>query len=140
MPIVISYHGTPESNVALNAAYNAAKDMDTELVVVLAAKTSEDDSRTLDTAQDTLWDLLKTMTVAYKVIRAKANVEIADSVLEVAREENASLIFIGLAGRQGIKGQMVGANAQKILLESVCPVVTVTENSTYLESAFEVTE
>lgn len=133
MAVLISYHGTAESNVALKAAGDAASKMDQELIVVLAAKASEDDSRTLDTAQDTLWDMLKTMSVAYKVVRAKANKEIADSVLEIAREEDANLIFIGLVGRQSVKGQMVGVNAQKILLESVCPVVTVTEFSEYTD-------
>lgn len=131
MSVLISYHGTPESNVALNVACNTAESLNTELIVVLAAKTSEDDSRTLDTAQDTLWDLLKKVPVSYKVIRAKANTEIAESVLQTAREEKVDMIFIGLVGRQSMRGQMVGVNAQKILLESVCPVVTVTEHSNY---------
>ncbi len=133
MSILISYHGTAESNVALRAATNVAKNMEEELVVVLAAKTSENDSRTLDTAPDTLWEFLKNCPVPYKVIRAKANLEIADSVLENAKGENAVLIFIGLASRQSIIGQTVGVNAQKILLESTCPVVTVTEFSNYLK-------
>jgi nucleotide-binding universal stress UspA family protein len=51
--------------------------------------------------------------------------EPADDVLAVAEETDAELIVIGLRKRSGVGKLFLGSSAQRILLDSSCPVLAV---------------
>ena len=49
----------------------------------------------------------------------------AEDITEVAEQENASLIVIGLRRRSPVGKLILGSNAQTILLSADCPVLAV---------------
>ena len=51
--------------------------------------------------------------------------EPAEDVVDVAEENNAELIVIGLRRRSPVGKLIMGSNAQRILLDAECPVLAV---------------
>ncbi len=126
MPIVTSYHGTPESREALATAVDLARNTGSRVITILARRAYRGDERTATTAAQTLRELLDGEDIAFDVREADASEEISEAVLRTAREVDAEFIVIGLRRRSPNGALAMGRNAQRILLEAPCPVVTAT--------------
>ncbi|MDO5721243.1 MAG: universal stress protein [Actinomycetaceae bacterium] len=126
MSVVLSYHGKPESDAALQLAIRAAKQRGTDLTIVVASRMSADDERTEMDAHDRLWTALESCGVPFQVRNASGNEPVAETLLDVAGEINAALIVLGLR-RGGYGSVNLGVNASRVLLDAPCPVLTTTE-------------
>ncbi len=49
----------------------------------------------------------------------------AEKILEVAKKENVDLIIMGAHGRTGLERVFFGSVADKVVTESLCPVMTI---------------
>jgi nucleotide-binding universal stress UspA family protein len=50
---------------------------------------------------------------------------VSDEILRVARETGADLIVVGMHRRSAVAKMVLGSNAQRVLLEASCPVLSV---------------
>ena len=115
MTIVVGYSGKAEGLAALKAAVIEAGARNTRLIVV--PTTADDD---LDAARAELAGLEHTFAPA-----PSETMTVGDRVLEEAQESSASMIVIGLRRRSPSGKLILGANAQKVLLDAPCPVLAV---------------
>lgn len=124
MAVIMSYHGTVESRAALVEAVNLAKRLDEKLLCVYAQKHRGDDQAVDNQVMEVLHDALGQENLEYAVQLCPRGKDVSDYVLEAARENHASYLVIGLAHRSRYGGMNIGPNAQRLLLEAPCPVVT----------------
>ena len=75
---------------------------------------------------EVLHDALGQENLEYAVQLCPRGKDVSDYVLEAARENHASYLVIGLAHRARYGSMNIGPNAQRLLLEAPCPVVTYT--------------
>ena len=50
--------------------------------------------------------------------------DVAENILETAREQNADLIVMGTHGRHGLAHLLLGSIAERVLRHATCPVLT----------------
>jgi len=50
---------------------------------------------------------------------------VSDEILRVAQESGAELVVVGLQRKSAVAKALLGSNAQRILLEADCPVLSV---------------
>lgn len=126
MAVIMSYHGTVESRAALVEAVNLAKRLDEKLLCVYAQKHRGDDQAVDNQVMEVLHDALGQENLEYAVQLCPRGKDVSEYVLEAARENHASYLVIGLAHRARYGIMTIGPNAQRLLLEAPCPVVTYT--------------
>ena len=126
MAVIMSYHGTVESRAALVDAVNLAKRLDEKLLCVYAQKHRGDDQAVDNQVMEVLHDALGQENLEYAVQLCPRGKDVSEYVLEAARENHASYLVIGLAHRARYGSMNIGPNAQRLLLEAPCPVVTYT--------------
>ena len=126
MAVIMSYHGTVESRAALVEAVNLAKRLDEKLLCVYAQKHRGDDLAVDSQVMEVLHDALGQENLEYAVQLCPRGKDVSDYVLEASRENHASYLVIGLAHRARYGSMNIGPNAQRLLLEAPCPVVTYT--------------
>ena len=124
MAVIMSYHGNLESRAALVEAVNLAKRLDEKLLCVYAQKHRGDDLAVDSQVMEVLHDALGQEDLDYAVQPCPRGKDVSEFVLEVARENTAPYVVIGLAHRSRYGGMIKGPNAQRLLLEAPCPVVT----------------
>ena len=56
--------------------------------------------------------------------------DIADAVLDVAREEGGTLIVVGVRHRTPVGKMLLGSVAQRVILDAACPVLAVKPTAT----------
>ncbi|WP_188195267.1 universal stress protein [Nonomuraea sp. SYSU D8015] len=61
-------------------------------------------------------------------VRQPQDTDPAAALLDVARQESAELIVIGVRRRSPVGKLLMGSTAQRVLLESDCPVLAVKDN------------
>jgi nucleotide-binding universal stress UspA family protein len=64
------------------------------------------------------------------VVRRDVVPEIADAVLDAAREEGATLIVVGVRHRSPVGKMLLGSVAQRVILDAACPVLAVKPETT----------
>lgn len=119
--IVVSYVDKPEGHAALRAAATEATLRNLGLVVI----SSQRDGDAVHTLPAELTAHLDGLGVSYEVREPTLDVEPADDLISAAEELQAELIVIGLRRRSPVGKLMLGANAQRVLLDASCPVLTV---------------
>jgi nucleotide-binding universal stress UspA family protein len=72
-----------------------------------------------------LRDTLDSTGVDYDVRRTGSDQNAAEALVAVAQESDAALIVIGLRQRSLVGKLLMGSNAQRILLDAPCPVLSV---------------
>jgi nucleotide-binding universal stress UspA family protein len=122
MPVVVGVVPTAEGRAALEAAVADAARRDTDLVLV--------PSRPTDVAGD---DELVTEALALARdagVRAAAapasgESEFAARLVEAAERSSADVIVVGLRRRSPVGKLVLGAGAQRTLLDAPCPVLAI---------------
>ena len=130
MTVVVGYVPTETGFLAVTAAEREARALDAPVVIVnvvgysgYAAPTAADE-RDLDAVGAYL-----TAHGVRNSLRHFDEVESEESVpeiiLDVARQEHATLIVLGLHQRPLIKKRLLGSTAESIVLAASCPVLIV---------------
>ena len=125
MAIVLGYISTPEGEAALEAALVEARRRDARLVVVMSRRSRPEDHAVAEAEVDHVRDVLDDTDLAYEVRRTGRSNDVAEDLVRAAEEVAAELLVIGLRRRSPVGKLFLGSNAQRILLDSPCPVLAV---------------
>ncbi|WP_425956889.1 universal stress protein [Xylanimonas sp. McL0601] len=120
MTVVVSHLSNPEGRQALAAAVTEARARSTRLVVVAHAAPGvvEDDGALAE-----LRARLEQVGVEHEVVTSSG--DLAEAIVVTAARTQAELIVIGLRRRSPVGKLILGAGAQRILLDAPCPVLAV---------------
>jgi len=126
MSIVVGYLATPEGRAALDAAVDEARRRDTRVVVVVSARPDEptDQRAAVESALAQVDADLSGEGIQHEV-RLLDGGDVADDLIATAEEVGAQLVVIGLRRRSPVGKLILGANAQRVLFDAPCPVLTV---------------
>lgn len=116
--VVVGYLARPEGEAALEAALQEARMRQARLLVVWTTRDADGD----DVA---LRERLAAHGIEGDLLPASGG-EPADDLLAAAEAHAAVLIVVGLRRRSPVGKLILGSNAQRILLDASCPVLTVT--------------
>ena len=127
--VVVGYIPNPEGTAALSRAIEEAQRREARLVVVNSHRGGRDYGR--EDAIDTEAQLgeirnkLQAAGVDHEIRQLVRGMDPADDLVNVAAEVQADLIVIGLRRRSPVGKLILGSNAQRVLLDSSCPVLAV---------------
>ena len=126
MGVVVGYLATPEGRAALDAAVRSAKRIGTHVVVVVSGRPDEglDERGRMEEDLDRVDRELTEAGVPHE-IRVLDGGDVADDLIATAEELSAELVVIGLRRRSPVGKLILGANAQRVLFDAPCPVLTV---------------
>lgn len=128
MSVVVGYSPSSQGDAALAAALKEARRRGAGLVVAShafhdpeAGRTSADESEVQAAiAAAAGGDEIPSFTV-----RRGQDLEVGDFLLQVAEEEGAQLLVVGLRQKSRIGKLNIGAAARRVVLASPCPVLAV---------------
>jgi nucleotide-binding universal stress UspA family protein len=127
MTVLVGYVPTPEGEAAFSAALAEARRRSEPLLVLNSARSGAPVSA--DVAPE---ERVRELTaraeadgVSLELRQGAHSGEVADEVLRVAAETDASLIVIGLRRRSPVGKLLMGSSAQRILLDADRPVLAV---------------
>ncbi len=127
MTVLVGYVPTPEGEAAFSAALVEARRRSEPLLVLNSARSGAPVSA--DVAPE---ERVRELTaraeadgVSLELRQGAHSGEVADEVLRVAAETDASLIVIGLRRRSPVGKLLMGSSAQRILLDADRPVLAV---------------
>ncbi|MGY1827217.1 MULTISPECIES: universal stress protein [unclassified Blastococcus] len=127
MTVLVGFVPTPEARAALDAGIAEAARRGEGLLVLNSSRGGAPVS--VEVAdEDTVRDITaqaEKAGVAVEVRQVTREGEVADEVLRVAREVDASVIVIGLRKRSPVGKLLMGSSAQRILLDADRPVLAV---------------
>lgn len=126
MGIVVGYLATPEGRAALDAAVEEARQRSLPVVVVLSVRPDEPQERRAETeaALGRVREELDALGVEHDV-RLLDGGDVADDLISTAEEVDAQLVVLGLRRRSPVGKLILGSNAQRVLFDAPCPVLTV---------------
>jgi nucleotide-binding universal stress UspA family protein len=127
MTIVVGFSATPPGRAALTAAVGEARLRGQPLLVINSSRgDAYADPRY---AQQADWDWVRATLdeagVEFSVRQEMRGREPSEEILDVLAEVDASLCVIGIRKRSAVGKMLLGSNANKILMESPCPVLSV---------------
>jgi nucleotide-binding universal stress UspA family protein len=125
MSVVVGYVATPEGDAALSVGLDEARRRATPLVVVLSDRGRFGATGASDGEAAELRVRMADVGHPVEVRVTTRGGEAADDIVDAATETGAELIVIGLRRRSPVGRLLLGANAQRILLDAACPVLTV---------------
>ena len=127
MTVVVGYVATPEGAAALDAAVAAASTRQVPLIVILSERGHRfgADSGGLEAQADEVRRQLEGSGLTYEVRQTTRGRDVAEDIIGAAVSDRAELIVIGLRRRSPVGKLILGSNAQRILLDSPCPVLAV---------------
>ena len=127
--IVVGYVPKPEGRAALRRAVEEAKLRGARLVVINSARGGRDfdaeDAVDSEAELDAVRAQLAEAGVQAEVRQLVRGLEVAEDLISVARDTSAEFIVIGLRRRSPVGKLILGSNAQRILLDAPCPVLSV---------------
>ena len=127
--IVVGYVPKAEGNAALERAAEEASLRNARLVVVNSHRGGRDFDRddALETEQQLqdVRDKLQDSGVEHEIRQLVRGMDPADDLIKVAEDLDAEFIVIGLRRRSPVGKLILGSNAQRVLLDSPCPVLAV---------------
>jgi nucleotide-binding universal stress UspA family protein len=126
MSIVVAYSPDDYGRAALDHGVAEATLRGTRLVVVNATRgDSLVDSHYAH--EDEMQQVEERLRSAGLELAVRRDVvpDIADAVLDVAREEAASLVIVGVRHRTPVGKMLLGSVAQRVILDAACPVLAV---------------
>lgn len=134
MKVVVGLLGSPEGEAAIAAATAEAMLRDGELCLVVHvadsvdAQTSRSYTRNRELALargEEVAQGLRAEGLAVAVHAPTGAASPSEAILQVAREETADLVVIGMRRRSRVGKLVMGSNAQDILLSADVPVLAV---------------
>jgi nucleotide-binding universal stress UspA family protein len=129
MRIVAGFLRSPEGRAALQRAIEEAKLRDAELLVVHSARGGQRDEidEVLEYRQEfeRVEAQLDAEGVTYRLKEFVRGNAPAEDLLQVAKDEDADLIVLGLRRRSPVGKLVLGSNAQDVLLNADCAVLAV---------------
>lgn len=129
MSVVVGFVRSPEGDAALRRAIDEARLRGTKLVVVHSmeggSKESSAEVIAYREALEEVEGLLQGEGVDHEVVELVLGNTPAEDLLEVADQQQADLIVIGLRRRSPVGKLILGSNAQDVLLQADCPVLAV---------------
>ena len=126
MAIVVGYLATAEGRAALEAAVRESRLRSERVVVVVSTRQDEPQARRAEVEQ-ALAQVdreLDTDGIDHE-IRLLDGGDVADDLIGTAEETGAHLVVIGLRRRSPVGKLILGSNAQRVLFDAPCPVLTV---------------
>jgi nucleotide-binding universal stress UspA family protein len=126
MSIVVAYSPDDYGRAALDHGVAEATLRGTRLVVVNATRgDSLVDSHYAH--EDEMQQVEERLRSAGLELAVRRDVvpDIADAVLDVAREEAATLVIVGVRHRTPVGKMLLGSVAQRVILDAACPVLAV---------------
>jgi len=129
MGIVVGYVANPEGRSALQSAGAAAVRLGVKLVVVhsrrFGKEVDADEGKLLETVHEGVRERLSAAGLSHELREVPDSEDPAEDLITAAEETEASLIVIGLRRRTPVGKLILGASAQRILLDAPCPVLAV---------------
>jgi nucleotide-binding universal stress UspA family protein len=129
MTIVVGFVPKPEGRAALRRAAEEARLRATRLIVVNSNKgggsLSGEEAAQHERELAAVSAQLTADGIDHEVRQLVRGNEPSDDLIQVAEEERADFIVIGLRRRSPVGKLIMGSNAQQILLEAPCPVLAV---------------
>ncbi len=119
--VVTGYVPKPEGDAALLAGIEEARRRDALLVVVHATSDQDGEPAYLADVRSRLADA----GVDHELRVLESGHDASDQLVDLAEEIAADLIVIGLRRRSPVGKLILGSNAQRVLLDAPCPVLTV---------------
>jgi nucleotide-binding universal stress UspA family protein len=127
--IVVGYVPKPEGQAALRRAAEEALLRDAKLVVVNSHRGSREfDRDDVERSESDLEQIRAQLTeagVSHEIRQLVRGMDPADDLIQVAADVQADFIVIGLRRRSPVGKLILGSNAQRVLLDSPCPVLAV---------------
>jgi nucleotide-binding universal stress UspA family protein len=131
--VVVGYVPDATGYLAVTEAAREARWRETDVVIVNAVESAgytrptAADERDLDA----LAARLDTVGVPHRIRHLNIGSGTAsDAVLGVAQEVGAELLVVGIQRRSPVGKALLGSNAQRIILNATCPVLTVRADRT----------
>jgi len=127
MSVIVGYVPTPEGEAALRHGVEHARHLGTRLVVVNSSRGDAlvDERYALPEQVDALDRRLAAEGLDHVLVHGIRGHDAADELLEAADQHRANLIVIGVRRRSPLGKLIMGSTAQRVLLESPCPVLAV---------------
>jgi nucleotide-binding universal stress UspA family protein len=131
--VVLGYVASPEGEAALTRAIAEAKLRGAKLVVVSSARGGA--SLDTESAVELRGELkevraaIEAAGVTFEIRNLVRGNEPAEDVIDIAEEEDADLIVIGLRRRTPVGKLIMGSQAQRIILDASCAVLAVKAES-----------
>ena len=127
--VVVGFVPKPEGEAALDRAIEEAKLRGARVVVVNShrggSELNQDESARLDQEMAAVQARLDAAGVEHELRKLVRGFEPAEDLIAIADESDAELIVIGLRRRSPVGKLILGSNAQRVLLDAPCPVLTV---------------
>ena len=129
MRIVVGFERAAEGRAALDRAIAEARLRDAELLVIHSLKGGErDELETVLSYREEFAALEERLTaegVRFRLIEFARGNSPSEDLVQVAAEENAELVVIGMRRRSAVGKLILGSNAQDVLLGADCAVLAV---------------
>ena len=126
--IVAGFVRSPEGQAAVDAAVEEVRRRGGRLVVVHSSRGGPEDPETViedRVALEQLEQRLRGEGIEVLIRDYARGKDPAEDIADVAENEDAALIVIGLRRRSPVGKLILGSNAQTILLSADCPVLAV---------------
>ena len=129
MAIVVGDVPTPEGRAALRRGAEEARLRGTRLIVINSNRGGRDltasDAARYEADLADVRAQLERDAIDHEVRQLVRGFEPAEDLIAVAEEVGADFIVIGLRRRTAVGKLILGSNAQRVLLEATCPVLSV---------------
>ena len=132
MKILLSYDGKDPSEQAFEFAIKHAGDLGAQLdIVTVVVRKSTDQSEDIEAAEKLLANAVKTCEKAGIQCNTKLLInkqDAGEAVVEYAAEKGYEMIVVGIRKTSKLGKLLLGSNAQYVILNATCPVMTVGKN------------
>ena len=129
MAVVVGYVATREGRAALRRAAEECELRHARHIVINSQRGGKDfdadEAVKFEAELDVIQKKLTDLGLAHEVRQLVRGKEPAEDLIEVAEQEQAEFIVIGLRKRTPVGKLILGSNAQRILLDATCPVLAV---------------
>ncbi|MCX4537461.1 universal stress protein [Streptomyces sp. NPDC002596] len=127
MTVLVGYVPSPEGEAALRAGVDEARTRGETLLVMNASRGDAYVDRGFAQQKD-LDQVRRDLTelgVDFDIRQVVGGRDAAEEIVELAGSSEVSLVVIGLRHRSAVGKLLLGSSAQRILLDSPCPVLAV---------------
>ncbi|MFB6784390.1 MULTISPECIES: universal stress protein [unclassified Streptomyces] len=131
MTVLVGYVPSPEGEAALRAGADEARTRGETLLVMNASRGDAYVDRGFAQQKD-LDHVRRDLTelgVDFDIRQVVGGRDAAEEIVELAGSSEVSLVVIGLRHRSAVGKLLLGSSAQRILLDSPCPVLAVKADS-----------